>query len=408
MGAAAPWIVCQLGAREHYVLAEGFHRRGTLRALLTDRWVAPGSIPARLSGSVGRRLADRYNPALADAPVIAFTGASLAREGLARIQGIPDGWSRIMADNAWFERRTVAALERRGLLVQEPRPVVFAYSYAALGIFRAAKAAGCRTVLGQIDPALTEEQIVARVVADAGLPDAAVNRAPPAYWERWREECALADHVVVNSEWSREGLERAGVESGKLHVVPLAYQASAASPRTAPPDRFTAERPLHVLFLGSLIARKGIVQLLEAARLLVGQPVRFHLVGPGGALLADLLQGLANMVDHGPVARQQVHAHFAAADLFVLPTHSDGFALTQLEAQAHGLPVIASRNCGDVVRDGENGLLLPEVSSAALVAAIGRYLAEPGLLASHAARTDETVARFAPDRVLERLEAVVL
>lgn len=406
MAGPAPWIVCQLGAREHYVLAEGLHRRGLLRALVTDRWVAPSGLSAALPGALGQRLADRFNPALSDARVIQLTGGSLAREALSRLPGSPRGWHKIMADNGWFERRTVAALEGQGLLVQAPRPVVFAYSYAALGILEAARRAGCVTVLGQIDPAIAEEEIVARVVERAGLPPAAANLAPPAYWDRWREECALADHIVVNSTWSREGLAKAGVDPRKISVVPLAYAPPPPVARSGAPDRFSPDRPLRVLFLGSLIARKGIVEVLEAARLLASQPVEFHLVGPGGELLRDRLQGLPKVVDHGAVARQQVHAHFAAADLFILPTHSDGFALTQLEAQAHGLPVIASRHCGDVVRDGENGLLLDTISGEAIAEAIRRYLYDPAMLEGHGTAACEAAARFSLERVVDALLTV--
>ena len=49
--------------------------------------------------------------------------------------------------------------------------------------------------------------------------------APPEYWGSWREECKLADRIVVNSEWSREGLVRGGVPGEKISVIPLAYEA---------------------------------------------------------------------------------------------------------------------------------------------------------------------------------------
>lgn len=403
MGRSRPWIFCQLGAREHYVLPQVLHRRGLLRAMVTDRWSAPDSLSSFALGKLGRRLADRFNPALAEARVIHFTGGSLAREAVSRLRGQGAGWPKIMGDNVWFERRSVAALDQSDLMTQEPRPVVFAYSYAALGILRAARRAGCITVLGQIDPAITEEAIVTQVTDRAGLSQAAANRAPPEYWTRWREECALADHIVVNSAWSRDGLASAGIDPAKLHVVPLAYNQPTGLVRSDFAAAFTADRPLRVLFLGSLIARKGIVEVLEAAQLLLEHPVEFHLVGPGSEALPAHLLSLANVVDHGAVARQQVHCHFTNADLFVLPTHSDGFALTQLEAQAHGLPVIASRNCGDVVRDGENGLLLPEVSGTALAVAIGRYLANPAMLKAHSARSREVLTGFAPDVVIDRL-----
>ena len=49
--------------------------------------------------------------------------------------------------------------------------------------------------------------------------------APPEYWTFWREECKLADRIVVNSEWSREGLVRGGVPAEKISIIPLAYEA---------------------------------------------------------------------------------------------------------------------------------------------------------------------------------------
>lgn len=399
MADAGPWITCQIGAREHYVLAAELHRIGRLRRLVTDRWAPPGSLAAGLPGALGQRLADRYNPALADAPVTHFTGSSLVREMRARLPGAKAGWHKIMADNAWFERRSAAALVRGGWLDGQVKPVVFAYSYAALGILQAAKAAGCVTVLGQIDPAVTEEEIVAALPHGNGR----FERTPPGYWPRWRQECALADHIVVNSAWARDGLVQAGIAREKLHVVPLAYAAPPTPQRGPVPATFTAGRPLKVLFLGSLIARKGIHEVIGAARLLAGEPVEFHLVGPGSDALRGELAGMPHVIDHGPVPRGEVPARLVAADLFVLPTHSDGFALTQLEAQAHGLPVIASRRCGDVVQDGVNGALLPEVSAEALAAAVRGYLANPGLLGTQGKAALAGLDRFSPQRVVADL-----
>jgi glycosyltransferase involved in cell wall biosynthesis len=62
--------------------------------------------------------------------------------------------------------------------------------------------------------------------------------------------------------------------------------------------------------------------------------------------------------------------YYGAADVFVLPTISDGFAITQLEAMAHGLPVIATSHCGEVVTHGEDGLIIPAFSGSALAEAI--------------------------------------
>jgi len=403
-GEDRPWLFCQLGAREHYILPRAFHRKGHLRALITDSWVRQGSLVSRIPGTIGHRFADRFSPDLADAPVHAFTGAGLVSEIGRRLRGgKADRWRIIMARNSWFERHAVARMKSAGLLAGAPRPIVFAYSYAALGILRAAKAAGCYTILGQIDPAIAEENIVAEAVAghEALRPD--WERAPAAYWARWIEECQIADRIVVNSEWARQGLLSAGCDGAKLAVVPLAYEGGQSETVRAYPDRFDDARPLRILFLGSLVIRKGIAELLDAAALLADHPVEFHFVGQEAISFPPAALANPRIVRHGPAARGDVAAHYAAADVFILPSLSDGFGLTQIEAQAYGLPVIASRHCGDVVRDEENGLILEEVSGAAIAAAIRHYLQDPAAVARHSRRASESLARFAPDAVAQQL-----
>ena len=104
--------------------------------------------------------------------------------------------------------------------------ILLSYSYTALEPFRYAKAHGWKTVLVQIDPGPEEERIVAEEAARVPQLAGDWQPAPPEYWAFWREECKLADRIVVNSEWSREGLIRGGVPAEKISVIPLAYEAS--------------------------------------------------------------------------------------------------------------------------------------------------------------------------------------
>jgi len=126
---------------------------------------------------------------------------------------------------------------------------------------------------------------------------------------------------------------------------------------------------------------KGIGEILEAASLMHEENVEFLLVGreavEKGAVEA---QRLKNVERIGPVPRSRVASYMAAADVFLFPTHSDGFGLTQLEAQACGLPVIASRHCGSVVQEGRNGLLLSEISGQEIARVLRSLLAEPEIL----------------------------
>lgn len=67
---------------------------------------------------------------------------------------------------------------------------------------------------------------------------------------------------------------------------------------------------------------------------------------------------------------------YSKAEAFIFPTLSDGIALTQLEASAHGLPVIASRYCGDAVTEGVNGWILDDLAPVTLASVIRRAMKE--------------------------------
>ncbi len=68
--------------------------------------------------------------------------------------------------------------------------------------------------------------------------------------------------------------------------------------------------------------------------------------------------------------RGEVGRIYQSADCFILPTLSDGYALTQLEALAHGMPVIASKRCGEAVAHGRNGWILEDLEPGTIATVI--------------------------------------
>jgi glycosyltransferase involved in cell wall biosynthesis len=74
-----------------------------------------------------------------------------------------------------------------------------------------------------------------------------------------------------------------------------------------------------------------------------------------------------------------LHQHLSAADIFVLPSRSEGFSNSIIEAMAASLPVIATNVGGnsEAVKDGVSGFLVPSEDPAALAAAILRLLSDP-------------------------------
>ncbi len=382
--AVAQWCCVQAGHRERYGIPRALQRVGALGSLITDLWVPPDSLGSRLAvGRLGRRVADRFHSDLPENKVLSSPWRSLGWEAAASLRGL-HGSRRVIARNAWWSQVATQGLHRN--TTPQIRSV-FSYCYEAREIFTAARALGLTTVLGQIDPGPGEDAKVAGIVRQWPEYETTFQPGTDDYYESWREECRLASHIVVNSEWSRVALVQAGIQENKITVCPLVY---TAPPETAGwikkyPPAFSPARPLRVLFLGQCILRKGIAETIEAARGLADRPVEFTFVGNTDIVRFENHFGRGRIRYFPRVSRAECQAFYREADVFLFPTHSDGFGLTQLEAQAWKLPIIASRFCAGVIAPGRTGWNLPEVTSRSIVEAIEEILATPAALAASSA-----------------------
>jgi glycosyltransferase involved in cell wall biosynthesis len=167
-----------------------------------------------------------------------------------------------------------------------------------------------------------------------------------------------------------------------------------------------------LVFVGRLQPWKGVETALRALVLLPG--VRLLIAGDGEDRAR--LEGLAvalGVADRarflGAVERRSLPALFARADLLIATSHaSETFGIGLVEAQACGLPVVASRFGGfpEVVDEGRTGLLYPPRDHAALAAAVRTLLDDPARRAAMAAAAPAWAAQFAWPAVADRIEAV--
>ena len=392
------WFCHQLGSREYFSIPRALHHKGALGLLQTDIWMPPESHWIARLGRIPN-LRERYHPELADARVATYTAGRMAFDLKAKLRG-EGNWAKTAARDIWFQEQCLPTLRQH--LATAPNAITFSYAYTAQKLFQEAKKFESPCILGQIDPGPAEHDWLRETLPENV--SQAVEDRPKHYWDAWREEIEMADCIVVNSSWSQKLLaERANVPEAKMHVLPLAYAPPevAEKPRNYP-EKFTQQRPLRVLFLGQVIPRKGVHLLLKAMRTLSDQPVQLDLVGPVSMELGNVPPNVNVM---GAVDTTTALECYRKADVFILPTFSDGFALTQLEAAAQRLPLIVSRHLGDVVKARENGLILEELSSAAIEAAITECIDNPAEL-ERWSTYDLDWNEYSLERLGERLIAI--
>ncbi len=228
--------------------------------------------------------------------------------------------------------------------------------------------------------------------------------------------------TVISSHTAREVTRL--VRDAHARVIPFGAAVStsrAGDGETAAVPR-GAEGAFRLLFVGRLVERKGVTYLLRAVSLLrrKSEDVRLIIVGDGP--LAPALHaeaeglGIADAVEFtGFVPSGELSGRIAASDALVLPAVRDskgdveGLGVVLIEAILHDRPVIASDSggIGDIVIDGETGLLTPPGDVEALAGAIAR-LRDDAALRSHlvAGGRAHVDACFSWTRIVEDLHSL--
>jgi glycosyltransferase involved in cell wall biosynthesis len=169
------------------------------------------------------------------------------------------------------------------------------------------------------------------------------------------EELSLADTIVVPSNFVKTTLN---LFPGKTRVVvnPFGLPANISPPR----ELTGKDKPLRVIYVGSLTQRKGIAYLFEAVDKL-GSAVSLTLVGrkSGESELRDKYIEKYNWIPSLP--HSEILAEMQRHDVFVFPSLFEGLALVQGEAISQGLPVITTPNSGgtDILRPGIDSFVVP-------------------------------------------------
>jgi len=215
--------------------------------------------------------------------------------------------------------------------------------------------------------------------------------------ERFIEEYELADLLVVLSERAADTFRVQGFTEDKLYYLPRGVDVERFRPGTRPPI-------FRAVFSGALIERKGIHHLLEAWHRLELKDAELWLVGAVHEEAKPHLKKFWRDNIRVVGFAKDPENYLNQCTVHVFPSSCEGSAKVTYEAAACGLPQITTREAGDVVVDGVEGIIIPPGNVERLAEAILHLYEHPEIVArmSVAAR-DRVVQNFTWDHFRTRL-----
>jgi glycosyltransferase involved in cell wall biosynthesis len=395
----------QDGSRRGYAVPVALAKAGLLEHMYTEWFSAPSSLQgsvARLTRFIrpqlGQRMTERHHP---DLP------AKLVRSNPRLL--LWQEWSRRRFGDAetfdhWRARTVTRWILRRGF---EPANVLHCFiRNVDPALVQAARASGLVTIGDQyIAPAAVERAERERQLERWSLWEPRASVSAAAQTELWEQQTwPQLDHIVCGASYVRDGLRQAGVPDAKITVLP--HPAHLGDPPAA--RQRDPGAPVTVGFIGgSVDLRKGAPYFVEVAGRFPRREVRFVMVGPVRLSAQGVNEAREVVQLVGQVPRSAVAAWLARFDVFFFPSTCEGSANAVMEAMVAGLPVVTSPNSGSVVRDGQEGYIVPYDDVDQAEVRLAAMVRDPTLRQSLGEAARRRAAEFSLDWYSAELAALI-
>ena len=228
-----------------------------------------------------------------------------------------------------------------------------------------------------------------------------------------KNSCEAVDAFIAHTNLEREWLNSKGIHRSKIALVRF-----PAIPSGLMDDKINSENVGDIIYLGRIAPRKGLHILIEAlheVKETFNHGVRATIAGPSDldylSRLTKLVKRLEvgdNITFKGFVTEEEKYRLIKSHKVLALPSLKDYHPIVLLEAQALGVPVIATKvgAVPEMLIDGETGLLVKPNDEHELAKAIKTLLKDEELRKQFSTRAREFVRGFAIEKAVERLEGI--
>ncbi len=178
--------------------------------------------------------------------------------------------------------------------------------------------------------------------------------------ERKSRELELADVIVYPSKFVKDSLP-GWAKQKKFIMSPFGSPDVAAEINLIENKIRKKDKPLRILFVGSMGQRKGLGDLFAAMRLLNNQDFELVVMGSLLSPMEFYRSEFSGFTYEAGRSNEEVLELMRSCDIFCLPSIVEGRALVMQEAMSQGLPLIITPNTGgaDLIIDGDTGFLVP-------------------------------------------------
>jgi alpha-maltose-1-phosphate synthase len=308
--------------------------------------------PSSFKSTIERELRRRIQPGLRDEYIHTHVFWDMLFTYVARWSG-----SRRWTEKSMYWRNHRLGLTVARVIDQERPSAVYCYETTAVEAFQACTKVGSLKILEHISghyetyrhTAEEEIKLHSEFAEDLRLGDSEKGR------QQWIQESKMADAIVVPSAFVAKTLIDIGISQDRMTIIPYGVDTERFHPRS----EARTSGPFRILYAGRIHPMKGVIYLLEAFKQLKLANVELIFVGSGDFSAKGWLpyRGIFRHIPRVPY--EEMPDYYRNADLFIFPSLHEGSALVTYEAMASGLPVITTENAGSVIRNGEDGWIVP-------------------------------------------------
>lgn len=375
------------GNRNVRAVLESFDRAGMLAGFNTTVAATAGSswlkfLPKSLKQEWLRRSYSGLSARVKTRPFLELSRLLLPKLGLAAFTKKEYGLASIDAVYRDLDRSFAKSLP--GILQEQAFEAVYAYEDGAYETFKMAKHLGLKCIY---DLPIAYWETSRRLLLEESerLPAWSVTlgggiQDSPEKLTRKTKELELADIIVGPGSFVRNSLPEWSVEK-KIIMSPFGSPDVGSTVLKVEKD---ANRPLRVLFVGSMGQRKGLGDLFNAVKMFSPNEVELVVLGLPLTSMEFYREQLATFIYEPARPHHQVLELMRSCDVFCLPSIVEGRALVMQEAMSQGLPLIITENTGgsDLVQEGYTGFLVPIRSPEVIAEKISWFLANRSAIPS--------------------------